>query len=78
MHVDAKGAAVDLRALQVDEIDQRFRKAAFLKGDVDAAEGFVSLWRNFSRSRCDCSWSSLSGLKGLIVSHLGLVLKGHV
>ena len=42
MHVDAKGAAVDLRDPQIDEIDQFLRQAAFLDGDIDPAEGLVA------------------------------------
>ena len=42
MHVDAVGAAVDLRDPQIDQIDQVLWKAAFLKIDVDASEGLVA------------------------------------
>ena len=42
MHVDAVGAAVDLRDAQIDEIDQLFRQTAFLEDDIDATEGLVA------------------------------------
>jgi hypothetical protein len=72
VHVDAEGAAIDLRNPQIDEIDQFLRQAAFLKRGVHAAEGLEALGRSLGVVDAVAHGGVLVSLKASIVLHLGL------
>src|ERR1700712_3748972 len=46
MHIDAIGAAIDLRNPKINEIDQLFRQAGFLNGGVHPAQSLETFRRN--------------------------------
>jgi hypothetical protein len=49
MHVDAKGAAVDLGSTQLDQFDQRFLQAAAADVSFDPADGAIRIWYDFGQ-----------------------------
>ena len=46
MHIDAIGAAIYLRHPQIHKIDQFFRQAGFLNGDVHPSESLETFGRS--------------------------------
>jgi hypothetical protein len=63
MHVNTKGATIDLGRAKLDQLDQRFLQAAATNIDFDAADGAVGVWYDFGQGSVQLRHDGLFGFR---------------